>query len=75
MKAISLRLVGMAALALSTTVGAQTQAPQAPNPTFRLAIDYVTTDVIARNNRDQFVADLTKNDFELYEDGVKQEIT
>jgi VWFA-related protein len=54
------------------------QAPQAPNKsqaTFRVAIDYVTTDVIARNNQDQFVADLTKNDFEIYEDGVKQDIT
>ena len=80
MKATSLRLVGMAALALSTTVGAQQApqtpaAPQNPNATFRVAIDFVTTDVIARNNRDQFVADLTKNDFELYEDGVKQDIT
>jgi VWFA-related protein len=56
-------------------------APQAPaaapsqKPTFRVAIDYVTTDVIARNQQDQFVADLTKDEFELYEDGVKQEIT
>src|SRR5262245_11441632 len=50
-----------------------TQAPK--NPTFRVAIDYVTTDVIARNTQDQFVADLTKNDFEIYEDGVKQDIT
>ena len=40
-----------------------------------MAIDYVTTDVIARNNQDQFVADLTKGDFEVYEDGVKQDIT
>ena len=31
--------------------------------------------MIARNNQDQFVADLTKNDFEIYEDGVKQDIT
>jgi VWFA-related protein len=69
---------------MSTALGAQApapqapqapQAPKAPNPTFRVAIDYVTTDVIARNNQDQFVADLTKNDFEIYEDGVKQEIT
>jgi VWFA-related protein len=94
MKATTLRLAVAAALALSTSVGAQTpqapstQAPQAPAPqappgtqapksqaTFRVAIDYVTTDVIARNQQDQFVADLTKNDFELYEDGVKQEIT
>lgn len=75
--------------AFSTALGAQAPAPQAPAPqapsapqapnksqaTFRVAIDYVTTDVIARNNQDQFVADLTKNDFEIYEDGVKQDIT
>ena len=65
-------------LALSAGLGAQApQQPAAPNSqaTFRVAIDYVTTDVIARNNQDQFVADLTKNDFEVYEDGVKQDIT
>lgn len=75
-------------LVLSTALGAQapagtqapaapTQAPQAPKSqaTFRVAIDYVTTDVIARNQQDQFVADLTKDDFEIYEDGVKQDIT
>ncbi len=31
-------------------------------------------DAIVRNNQDQFVADLTKDDFEVFEDGVKQEI-
>ncbi|HEX4915873.1 MAG TPA: hypothetical protein VFV51_18065, partial [Vicinamibacterales bacterium] len=78
MKSNVLRLAGIVALALSAGVTASSQAPQAPqapNPTFRVAIDYVTTDVIARNNQDQFVADLTKNDFEVYEDGVKQDIT
>jgi VWFA-related protein len=92
MKATSLRLAGIAVLALSTGLGAQAPtapaAPQAPAPqapsgtqapksqaTFRVAIDFVTTDVIARNQQDQFVADLTKNDFEIYEDGVKQDIT
>jgi VWFA-related protein len=86
MKAATLRVVGIAVLALSAGLGAQTPAapaaPQAPAPqaprsqaTFRVAIDFVTTDVIARNQQDQFVADLTKNDFEIYEDGVKQDIT
>jgi VWFA-related protein len=84
MKATVYRLVGIAVLGLSVGVGAQAPPPQAPkapetpqskSPTFRVAIDYVTTDVIARNNRDQFVADLTKGDFELYEDGVKQDVT
>ncbi len=35
----------------------------------------VTTDVIVRNDQDQFIADLTKDDFEIFEDGVKQDIT
>ncbi|MGE3277799.1 MAG: VWA domain-containing protein [Vicinamibacterales bacterium] len=47
---------------------------QQDQPTFRVAIDLVTTDVIVRNDRDQFVADLTTDDFEVYEDGVKQDI-
>ena len=47
--------------------------PQAPaNPDFRVAIDLVTTDVIVRDGKDIFIADLTKDDFEVYEDGVRQ---
>jgi VWFA-related protein len=52
-----------------------TQPAGGQQPTFRVAIDYVTMDAIVRNSQDQFVADLTKDDFELFEDGVKQEIT
>jgi VWFA-related protein len=48
------------------------QAPQ--QPTFRVAVDLVTTDVIARDGRGQFVSDLKSDEFEVYEDGVKQEI-
>ena len=33
----------------------------------------ITTDVIVRDNNGQFVADLKKEDFEVYEDGVKQD--
>lgn len=73
MKSTIYRLVGIAVIALSTGVGAQ--EPQKPGATFRVAIDFVTTDVIARNGQDQFVADLTKDEFEIYEDGVKQAIT
>jgi VWFA-related protein len=43
-------------------------------PTFRVTVDLVTNDVIARDSRGQFVADLTKDDFDLYEDGVPQQI-
>ena len=35
----------------------------------------VTSDVIVRDRRGQFQANLTKDDFEVYEDGVKQTVT
>jgi VWFA-related protein len=48
---------------------------QGPAPTFRVSVDLVNSDVIVRNRRGQFQSDLTKDDFELFEDGVKQELT
>jgi VWFA-related protein len=56
----------------STAPAQATQAAQ--NPTFRVTVDLVTNDVIARDARGQFVADLTKDDFEVYEDGVLQTV-
>lgn len=70
-------------LALAIAAGAALAAQGAPSqpaagqpqqPTFRVAIDFVNMDAIVRNQQDQFVADLTKGEFEIYEDGVKQEI-
>ena len=49
--------------------------PAAPTPTFRTSVNLVSSDVIVRNRRGQFQADLAKEDFELYEDGVKQELS
>ena len=40
----------------------------------RRNIDLVTTDVIVRDGNGQFVADLKKDDFEVFEDGVEQDI-
>ena len=82
-----LRLGVLAGLALSAAVlSAQAPAPAAPapapapggqgtQPTFRVNIDLVTMDAIVRNGQDQFVADLTKDDFQVLEDGVAQDIT
>lgn len=46
---------------------------QAP-ATFRAAVNLVMTDAIVRDGRGQFVADLKPSDFEVFEDGVKQEL-
>ena len=49
-------------------------APQTGPTVFRTAVNLVTTDVIVRDGRGQFVADLKSADFEVLEDGTKQEI-
>jgi len=64
-----------ATLCAQTAAPAQPAPPQEPQPTFRIQVDLVTTDVIPRDERGNFIADLSKNEFEVYEDGVKQEIT
>ena len=71
--------VGLATALVSAQPPAVTQPPAAPAdgqvpPTFRVSIDLVTNDVIVRDDRDQFVADLTRDDFEIYEDGVLQDL-
>jgi len=74
---------------LATGIAAQSAPPQAPTPQkpappaqadranqpFRIAIDLVSNDIIVRDERGNFVPDLKKDEFEIWEDGVKQDIT
>jgi VWFA-related protein len=53
---------------------APTAATQQPRDVIRRSVDLITTDVIVRNSDGQFVADLAKGDFDVYEDGVKQDL-
>jgi len=50
-------------------------APQAQRDVIRRSVDLVTNTVIVRDPQGQFVADLGKKDFEVYEDGVKQDVS
>jgi len=50
------------------------QIDKAPQP-FRLTVDLVTNDIIVRDEKGNFVPDLKKEEFEIWEDGVKQDIT
>src|SRR3984893_8866224 len=74
-----------AAMWVAVIAGLSAQAPIAPaqvpppagqsqNPTFRVQIDAVTMDVIVKDEGGRFVPDLTKDEFEVYEDGVKQDV-
>ena len=66
---------------LTAGLSAQTPAPATPaqqpqeRPNFSAQVDLVTTDAIVRDDKGNFLADLTKDEFEIFEDGVRQDIT
>jgi VWFA-related protein len=71
-------------LGLGVSTGMQAQNPPAQPPSqpavartdqvIRTGVELITTDVIVRDHRGQFIADLKKEEFDLYEDGVKQNV-
>lgn len=68
-----------AAAFLSTLVAMAASLPPStaqsrPQPTFRAGVDLVTLDVIPRDREGTFVADLGKQDFEVSDGGLLQEI-
>ncbi len=81
----ALRHGALACLLASAALGAQAPGGQAPpgqkpqqagqaKPNFVVNVEMVTTDVIPRDSRGQFVADLKQDDFEILEDGVPQKV-
>ena len=69
-------------VALTAGLSAQTPAPTSSaagaaqeKPTFKVQVDLVTSDIIVRDEKGNFIPDLKKDEFEVYEDGVKQDIT
>src|SRR3954468_6434334 len=65
-----------AAPAAPSQPAAQTPpAPTQPNPTFRVSVDLVTNDIVVRDEKGNFIPDLRPEDIEVYEDGVKQELS
>jgi VWFA-related protein len=58
---------GAASLALA-------QAPQKP-PTFEVGIEVINLNVSVTDAQNHYVTDLAENDFAVYEDGVRQELS
>jgi len=54
--------------------GTKPQTPAPEQPVIRTGVELITTDVIVRDSRGQFIADLKKDEFEILEDGVKQQL-
>jgi VWFA-related protein len=76
---VSVTASGAGAPEAGSRAGAQ-QPPAAPaasqdKPTFRVQVDLVTNDIVVRDEKGNFVSDLKRDEFEIYEDGVKQDIT
>ncbi len=83
--AVALFVAGATLLATPQTAQKpQTQKPpegiltppqtQRPQEVIRRSVDLVTTDLVVRDDQGQFISSLTQKDFDVYEDGVKQNI-
>jgi VWFA-related protein len=66
-------------MAATMVVSAQTpprpQTSPAQQPTFRTTIEAVSTTVIARDQKGNFVPDLRKDEFQVFEDGVPETVS
>jgi Ca-activated chloride channel family protein len=63
---------GAAAVALETAQAAQPSQPQVP---FRAGVEVVSLNVTVTDGTTRYVTDLTADDFNVFEDGVKQDVT
>jgi Ca-activated chloride channel family protein len=65
-------------LLLFTSLAAVLSAPfltRAQQPSFRSAIDVVSMNVTVTDSTGRYITDLTEKDFDVFEDGAKQELT
>ncbi len=73
--ALTIALVtGAAVRAQNPPAKPQAPASTAPEQVIRTGVELITTDAIVRDSRGQFIADLKKDEFEIFEDGVKQQL-
>lgn len=69
------RFPALGALGLLLGVSTQAQAPQTPpSVTFQVEVNYVDVDAIVTDEKGNFVSGLTREDFEVFEDGKSQKV-
>src|SRR5437870_3061206 len=61
-------------LVMSVALGGQQPATPPQTPVFKSGVNLVLVDVVVRDRTGAVVKNLTANDFELFEDGVRQQI-
>src|SRR5258707_5843436 len=60
----------------AVVVAAHSQQPSTqPTPTFKAQVEYVEVDALVTDQQGQFVRSLTKDDFQVFEDGKRQTIS
>jgi VWFA-related protein len=71
-----IRLAALLVVAGVSALAGQGAAPTAPQtPTFRVNVEYVEVDAVVTDRDGQFVRGLTKDDFQIFEDGQPQAIS
>ena len=65
----------VAAAIAATLQIAAAQTPQPPQVPFRAGVDLVSLNVTVTEGTTRYVTDLTADDFSVFEDGVKQDVT
>src|SRR5688572_18975735 len=61
-------------VALAATAADSQQPPPPQTPTFKAQVEYVEVDALVTDAQGRFVRDLTKDDFQVFEDGRQQTI-
>ncbi len=74
MKRTLLLLTVAAAVLQSPYLAAQDPQPGPPSITFQVEVNYVDVDVVVTDEKGNFVSDLAREDFEVFEDGKPQKI-
>lgn len=71
-----IRLVALLVVLGGAVLGSQSATPAGPQtPTFRLNVENVEVDAVVTDRDGQFVRGLTKEDFQIFEDGKPQAIS
>ena len=63
------------AVAVALVAANAAQPPPQPQVPFRAGVDVVSLNVTVTDGTTRYVTDLAKDDFNVFEDGVKQEVT
>ncbi len=72
---VLLRAAFLAAIVAGASLLGAAQQQPAPSATFQVEVNFVDIDAVVTDERGNFIGDLTKDDFELLDEGKPQEIS